>query len=175
MDFDERSGPRQKQSKAKQSKTSRQNLHLFLHLTTLFVVPSQQSQIQIVATISCFISPSFIHFSCLVTQSCPTLRDPMDCSMPGFPVLHNLLEFVQTHGHWVNDAIQPSHPLSPPFLLPSIFPSIEVSSNELVLHISWPKYWSFSNSPSNEYSTLISFRIDCFDLLAVQGTLKSLL
>ena len=104
----------------------------------------------------------------------------MDCSMLGFPVLHYLPEFVQTHVHWVDDAIQPSHPLSslcPLLLLPSIFPSIRVFSNESVLHIRWPKYWgfSFSISPSNEYSGLISFRMDWLDLLAVQGTLKSLL
>ena len=99
----------------------------------------------------------------------------MDCSTPGFPVLHYLPELAQTHVHRVSDAIQPSHPLSSPFLLPSIFPSIRVFSNESVLHIRWSQYWSFSFSPFNEYSGLISFRIDWFDLLAVQGTLKSLL
>ena len=101
----------------------------------------------------------------------------MDCSIPGFPIHRQLLEFAQTHVHQVSDAIQPSHPLSSPLLLPSIFPSIRVFSSELVLHIRWPKYWSFSFniSPSNEYSVLISFRIDWFDLLTVQGTLKSLL
>ena len=98
---------------------------------------------------------------------------PMDCSMPGFPVHYQLLEFTQTHVHWVGDAIQPSHPLLPP----SIFPSIRGFSNESVLRIRWPKYWrfSFSISPSNEYSGLISFRMGWLDLLAVQGTLKSLL
>ena len=77
----------------------------------------------------------------------------------------------------VSDAIQPSHPLSSPLLLPSIFPSIRIFSNESVLHIRWPKYWSFSFSisPSNAYSGLISFRMDWLDLCAVQGTLKSLL
>ena len=97
--------------------------------------------------------------------------------MPDFPVLHQLLEFAQTHVHWVSDAIQPSHPLSPLLLLPSVFPSIRVFFSELALYIRWPKYWSsnFSISPSNEYWVLISFRIDRFDLLAVQGTLKSLL
>ena len=101
----------------------------------------------------------------------------MDCSMPGLPVHHQLLEFTQTHGHWVGDVVQPSHPHQPLLLLPSIFPSIGVFLNESVLHIRWPKYWSFSFniSPSNEYSGLISFRIDWLDLLAVQGTLKSLL
>ena len=99
----------------------------------------------------------------------------MDCSMPGFPVLYYLLEFAQTHVHCIGDAIQPSHPLLF-LLLPSIFLSIRVFSNELALCIRWPKYWSFSFSPSNEYSGLnSSFRIDWFDLLAVQGTLKSLL
>ena len=107
-------------------------------------------------------------------QSCPTLCDPMDCNTPGFPVHQQLLEPTQTHVHCIADAIQPSHPL---LLLPSIFPSIKVFSNESVLHIRWPKYWSFSFSisPSNEYSGLISFRMDWLDLLAVQGTFKSLL
>ena len=111
-----------------------------------------------------------------VAQLCPTLCDPMNCSTPGLPVQHQLLEFTQTHVHRVGDAIQPSHPLSPLLLLPSIFPGIRVFSNESALCIRWPKYWSFSFtiSPSNEYSGLISFRIDLLDLLAVQGTLKSL-
>ena len=97
----------------------------------------------------------------------------MDCSTSGFPILHHFLELVQTHVHWVSDAIQPSHPLSS--LLSSIFPSIRVFSNESAFHIRWPKYWSFSISPSNEYSWLISFRMDWLDLLAVEETLKSLL
>ena len=101
----------------------------------------------------------------------------MDCSTPGLPVLHQLPEFTQTHVHWVGDAIQPSHPLLSPSPPPSIFPSIRVFSKESLLRIRWPKYWSFSFSfsPSNEYSGLISFRMDWVDLLAVQGTLKSLL
>ena len=101
----------------------------------------------------------------------------MDCSMPGFPVLHHLLELAQTHVHQVSDTIQPSRPLLSPLLLPLIFPSIRVFSSDLALCIRWPKYWnfSFSISPSNEYSGLISFRMDWLDLLAVQGTLKSLL
>ena len=88
----------------------------------------------------------------------------MNCSIPRFPVLHCLLEFAQIHVHWVGDAIQPSHPLSPPFLLPSVSPSIRVFFSESALHIGWPKYWrfSFSISPSNEYSGFISFRIDWF-------------
>ena len=112
-----------------------------------------------------------------VAQSCPTICDPMDCSMPDLPVPHQLPEFTQTHVHWVSDNIQPSHPLSPLLLLPSIFPSIRVFPNESVLPIRWPKYWSFgfSISPSSEFSGLISFRIDWFDFLAVQGTLKGLL
>ena len=113
-----------------------------------------------------------------VTQSCLTLCKPMDCNTPGFPVHHQLPELAQTHVHWIGDAIQASHLLSSPFPPAfKIFPSIKVFSNESVLCISWPKYWSFSfnRSPSNEYSGLISFRIDWFDHLAVQGTLKSLL
>ena len=102
---------------------------------------------------------------------------PHGSSMPGFPVHHQLLELVQTHVHPVSDAIQPCHPLLSPLLLPLIFPSIRVFSSESVLYIRWPKYWSFSlsNSPSNEYSGQISFRVDWFYPLAVQGTLKSLL
>ena len=102
---------------------------------------------------------------------------PMDWSTPGLPVHHQHSELAQTHVHQAGDAIQPSHPLHPLILLPSIFPSIRVFSNESVLCIRWPKYWSFSFSisPYNEYSGLISFRMDWLDLLAVQGALKSLL
>ena len=116
-----------------------------------------------------------VQFS-LVNQLSLTLCNPMDYSTPGFHVHHQLLEFTQTHVHWVGDAIQPSPPLSSPSSA-SIFPSISVFSNESVLHIRWPKYWSFSFSisPSNEYSRLMSFRMDWLDFLAVQGTLKSLL
>ena len=108
---------------------------------------------------------------------CLAFCDPMNCSKPDFPVLHYLPEFAQTHVHWVSDShihLILCHPL---LLLLSIFPSIRVFSNELTLHIKWPKYWSFSFSisPSSEYSGLISLRIDCFNLLTVQGTLKSLL
>ena len=112
-----------------------------------------------------------------IVQSCPTLCDPMNRSMPGLPVHHQLPEFTQTHIHQVSDAIQASHPLLSLFLLPSIFPSIRVFSNESVIRIRWPKYWifSFNISPSSEYSGLISFRMDWLDLLAVQGALKSLL
>ena len=101
----------------------------------------------------------------------------MDCSTPGFPVHHQLPEFTQTH---VIESVMPSNHLilcHPLLLLPSIFPSIRVFANESVLCITWPKYWSFSFSinPSNEHSGLISFRMVWLDLLAVQGTLKSLL
>ena len=114
---------------------------------------------------------------CLESKSCPTLCNRMDCSTPGFLIPHSLPEFAQTHVHWVSDAIQPSHPLSPRLLLPTIFPSIRVFSNESAFQIRWSKYWSFSFSisPSSEYAGLISFRIDWFDLLAVQKALKSLL
>ena len=97
----------------------------------------------------------------------------MNHSTPVLPVKHQLLEFTQTHVHLVGDAIQPSHPLLSHLLLPSIFPSIRVFSNESALCIRWPKYWSFSFNVSP--SGLISFRMDWLDLLAVQGTLKSLL
>ena len=112
-----------------------------------------------------------------VSQSCPTLCNPMNRSTPGLPVHHQLPESTQTNVHWVGDAIQPSILCCPLFLLPSIFPSIRVFSNELDFHIRWPKYCSFSFniSPSNEHPGLISFRRDWLDLLAVQGTLESLL
>ena len=97
--------------------------------------------------------------------------------MPGFHVHQQLLELAQIHVHRISDAIQPSHSLSSPSPPASILPSIRVFSNESALHIRWPKYQSFSfnSSPSNQYSGLISFRIDWLDLLTVQGTLKSLL
>ena len=101
----------------------------------------------------------------------------MNCSMPGLPVHHQLLEFAQTHVHQVSDAIQPSHPLSSHFPPAPIPPSIRVFCNESTLRMRWPKYWScsFSIIPSKEIPGLISFRMDWLDLLAVQGTLKSLL
>ena len=112
-----------------------------------------------------------------VSQLHLTLCNPMDCSMPGLLVHHQFPEFTQTHVHGVGDAIQPSYPL----LSPSP-PALNLSQHhglfhESVFFIRWPNYWRFifSISPSNEYSGLISFRIDWFDLLAVQGTLKSLL
>ena len=114
---------------------------------------------------------------CSVAQLCLTPRNAMDCSMPDFPVLHCLLEFAQTHVHWVGDAINHLILCCPLLLLPSIFPSIRVFSNESALPITWPKYWSFSFNISltNEHLGLISFRIDWLDLLVVQETLKSLL
>ena len=112
-----------------------------------------------------------------VAQSCPTLCNPINCSTPGLPVHHQLLDFTQTHVYRVSDAIQQSHPLRPLLLLPPIPPSIRVFSNESALRMRWPKYWSFSFSisSSKEIPGLISFRMDWLDLLAVQGTLKSLL
>ena len=112
-----------------------------------------------------------------VTQLCLTLCDPMNCSMPGLPVRHQLLEFTQTHVH---QSVMPASHLilcRPLLLLPPIPPSIRVFSNESTLRMRWPKYWSFSFSinPSKEIPGLISFRMDWLDLLAVQGTLKSLL
>ena len=112
-----------------------------------------------------------------VAQSCLTLCDPMDCSKPGLPVHHQLPELTQTHVHWISDASNRLILCCPHLLPPSIFPSIWVFSNESALCMRWPKYWSFSFSisPSNEHPGLISFRMDWLDLLAVQGTLKSLL
>ena len=111
-----------------------------------------------------------------VTQSRPTLCNPMNCSIPGFPVHHQLPELAQTHVQQVGVPSSQFILCCPLLLLPSIFPSIKVFSSESVLRIRWPKYWSFSFSiPSNEYSGLISFRIGWFELLAVQGTLKNLL
>ena len=97
-----------------------------------------------------------------VAQSCPTLCNPMNHSTPGLPVHHQLPKSTHTHVYWVGDAIQQSHPLSPLLLLPSVFPSIRIFSSESVLHIRWPKYWSFSFiiCPPNEYSGMISFRTD---------------
>ena len=111
-----------------------------------------------------------------VAQSRPTLCNPVNCSTPGLPVHHQLPELTQTCVHQVGDAIQPSHPLSSLLLLPSIFPGIRVFSNESALQIRWPKYWSlsFNTRPSNEHPGLISFRMEWLDILAVQGTLKSL-
>ena len=124
------------------------------------------------------INYSILYFCFSVTKSYPTLSNPMNYSTPGFPVLHclpqSLLKLMS-----IESVIQSNHLiLCRPLLLPSsIFPSIRVFSNESALHIRWPKYWSFSFSIrlSNEYSVFLSFRMDWLDLLAVQGTLKSLL
>ena len=119
---------------------------------------------------------SSVQFSS-VAQSCPTLCNPMNRSTPNLPVHHPLPEFTQTHAHRVGDVIQPSHPLSSPSH-PAPNPSQHrVFSDESILCMRWPKYWSFSFSisPSSEHPGLISFRMDWLDLLAVQGTLKSLL
>ena len=113
---------------------------------------------------------------CSIAKLCSTLWNPMDCSTPGSLVLHYLPEFAQIHVRWVSDTIYLilCHPL---LLLPSVFPSIRVFTNESTFCIRWPKYWSFSFSisPSNDYLGLISFRVAWFDLLEVRGTLKSLL
>ena len=128
------------------------------------------------------LSYGWVLFHCTYVSSVQLLSrvwlcDPTDCSTPGLPVHHQLPELAQTHAHRVGDAIQPLQSLGIFLLPPSIFPSIRVFSNKLALCIRWPKYWrfSFSISPSNEYSGLISFRTDRLDLLTVQGTLKSLL
>ena len=112
-----------------------------------------------------------------VTQSCWTLCDTMDYSTPLLPVYHQLLEFTQTHVHWLSNVINHLILSCSQLLLPSVFPSIRIFSNKSVLCNRWPKYWSFSFSisPSNKCSGLITFRMDWLDLLAVQGTLKSLL
>ena len=131
-----------------------------------------QSRSCIVILDNFFSSVQFIS----VTQSCPTLCDPMDCSTPGFPITksQSLLKLMS-----IKSMVPSNHLIlcCPLLLLPSIFPNIRVFSNESVLHIMWPKYWSFSFSisPSNEYLGLISFRIDWFDFLGIQGTPKSLL
>ena len=94
------------------------------------------------------------------------LCDPMDCSMLGLPIPHHHLEFAQVHVHWIGDVVQPSHPL-----MPSSPPALNLSQHQgLPQWVIWPIYWSFSISPSSEYSGLISIKIDWFDLLAVQGT-----
>ena len=102
---------------------------------------------------------------CSVAQSCPTRRNPINWSTPGFPVLRCLLECAQTHAHWVDDAINHLILCHLLLLMPSIFTSIRAFSNEPALHIRWPKYWLFSISPFNEYWQLVSFRIHWFDPL----------
>ena len=104
---------------------------------------------------------------CSVPQLCPTLWESMNCSKSGFPVHHQLPELAQTYVHWVSDAIQPSHSLSSLSLSAFSLSQWWVFSKESVLHIMWPKYLCFSISPSNEYSELIFFRVDCLNLLAL--------
>ena len=122
-----------------------------------------------------FLTPHHSDDAPTIIKLCLTLCDPMGCSTPGFLLFHHHPELAQTHIHWVGGVIQPLCPLLSPSL-PSMFPSIRFFANESVLHISWPKYWSFSFSisSSNEYLGLISFRIDYFDLLTIQGMIKSL-
>ena len=145
--------------------------HIFL-VAYSCLVPGHQRKVHVLYLTVFHLSVQFSS----VAQSCLTLCDPMNCSTPGLPAHHQLLEFTQTYVHQVGDAIQPSHPLSS-LLLPSIPPSVRVFPNESALRMRWPKYWgfSFSISPSNEHPGLISFRMDQLDLLVVQGTLKSLL
>ena len=119
-------------------------------------------------------TPGCLLTCCSVAKWCPTLCDPVDCSTPGFSVLHYLLEFIKLMS--IESVMTSNHLiLCHPLLLPSIFPSIGAFSSGSALHITWPKDWSFSFNPSSEYSRLISLRIEWFDPLAVQGTLKSLL
>ena len=131
---------------------------------------------EICGSVSSFFRNLSVQFSS-VTQSCLTLCDPMNYSTPGLPVHHQLPEFTQTQS--IESGMPSSHLIlcRPLLLLTPIPPSIRVFSNESTLRMRWPKYWSFSFSisPSNEHPGLISFRIDWFDLFAVQGTLKSLL
>ena len=136
-------------------------LRIFLFLLFIYLLFICLAVLGLSCILVCFCS--------VAAKSCLTLCDPMDCSTPGFPVLHHLLEAATTYVHRVSDAIQPSHPLSPPCPLPSVFSSIRVFSNELAPHVKWSKYWSFifSISPSRKYSGLISFRIDWCDLLAL--------
>jgi len=123
-------------------------------------------------------SPGYVihHCCCSVTTSCPTLCDPMDCRTPGSPALHYLLEFAQIHVHWVSDAIWLSHPLPPPSYF-WLQPFSQYQGFFQWVGSLYQALWSFSFSisPSNEYLGLISFRIDWFDLLAIRGTLNSLL
>ena len=134
-------------------------IHTYIHIKLGWHCPLPSCDLSHVSNELCYVFSS-------VTQPCPTLCDPMDCSMPGIPVFDHLLE---PSNHLI--------PCRPLLLLPSIFPNIRVFSNESAFCIRWPKYWSFSFSisPSNDYSGLISFRTDWFDLLAVHETFKSLL
>ena len=115
-----------------------------------------------------------IIYCCPVAKLCLTLCNPMNCKTTGFPVLHFLPEFAQTHVHWFGDAIETSRPLLPPSLLVLNLSQHRVLSSELAHCIKWPKYWNVSISTFNDYSGLLFFRIGWFDLLAVRGTLKCL-
>ena len=124
-----------------------------------------------------WMSVYYIYCCYSVAQSCPALHDPMDCSIAGSPVPHHLPEFAQVHAHWTGDASSHLILWCPLLLLASVFTIIRDFSNELTVLIRWPKYWSFSFSisPSNDYPGLISLKIDWFDPLSVQGTLKTFL
>ena len=139
---------------------SRSLFHIYLQLFSLFAIKCFPPKFETSDQNAPFQSQNIklsVQFN-LVALSCLTLCDPMDCSTPGVPIHHQLLELAQIHVHQVGDAIKPSHPLSIPSLLHSIFPIIRDFCNESVLCIRWPQYWSFSFdiSPSNEYSVLIS-------------------
>ena len=146
-------------------------IHFIYHSLHLLIPNSYSNS----TSLSLTLQFSSVQFNS-VAQLCPTICDPMNRSMPGLSVHHQLPEFTQTHVHWVRDAIQPSHPRSSPLLLPPISTSTRVFSSESTLRMRWPKYWSFSFSisPSNEYPGLICFRMDWLDLLAAQGTLKNI-
>ena len=163
------------------NKTAQRKKHLTSLMNSgkplLFSVCGYYNMIQVHVQIkseSIFAKHGFVVVQLL---SLATLCNPMGCSTPGFPVLHQLpelLKFMSIELVMLSNHLILCHPL---LLLSSIFPIIRVFSNESAVRIRWPKYWSFSFSisPSKEYSELISFKIDCFDLLAFQGTLKSLL
>ena len=141
-------------------------LHVYWHRHGFFLGYVLRSETALFQGTQCFYQFGSVAHSCL------TPCDPTDCSTPGFPVHHCLPELAQTDVHQVG---MPSNHLilcCPLLLLPSIFPSIRIFSSESALHIRWPKYWSFCISLSSEYSGLISFRIDWYDLLAVQGLLR---
>ena len=147
-------------------------IRIFMSIITILIVKLCQPD-SYLCTVCMFSLSCFCHS---VAMSCLTFCNPMNYSTPGFLVLHYFQKLAQTHAHWVSDAIQLSHPLLPSSLALNLFQLEGFFPSELTLCIRWPKYWSFSFniSPSNEYSGLISFRIDWFDLL-VQGILKSLL
>ena len=148
---------------------------LYFDSEILFLEVYDQKNIKVHKYNDIYSAISSVQFSS-VAQSCLTLRDPMNCGTPHLPVHHQLSEpakLMSIESVMLSSHLILCHPL---LLLPSIFPSIRVFSNESALHIRWPKYWSFNFniSPSNEHPGLISFRMDWLDLLAVQGTLKSL-